>query len=214
MTGADPRGQGRKVKPDQRLFVLLSVFVFVPQHKWPLLSNSSSPLSVFLRDTQVCLYLMLTRFAWRKTKIRSLPVCFFSLCRLADKLCDQVSDAVLDACLKEDPNSKVACGAYLSARFLSRSRIAARRGKKTHTRKKIVSDHGARFFVHAETASKTGMVMVFGEITTGAKVDFQKVVRDAVKWIGFDDSSKGSQCSRTRAIIFLDSISHIFICFE
>jgi len=43
-----------------------------------------------------------------------------------DKICDQVSDAVLDACLKEDPQSKVAC----------------------------------------ETATKTGMVMVFGEITT------------------------------------------------
>lgn len=47
-----------------------------------------------------------------------------------DKLCDQVSDAILDACLAEDPDSKVAC----------------------------------------ETATKTNMVMVFGEITTKAKV--------------------------------------------
>jgi len=70
-----------------------------------------------------------------------------------DKLCDQVSDAVLDACLREDPNAKVAC----------------------------------------ETSTKTGMVMVFGEITLNDKshIDFQTVVREAVKDIGFDDSAKG-----------------------
>merc|ERR1711985_56980 len=63
-----------------------------------------------------------------------------------DKLCDQVSDAVLDACLKEDPKSKVAC----------------------------------------ETAVKDNMVMVLGEITTQAKLDYDVIVRQAVKDIGFD----------------------------
>merc|ERR1719198_2248482 len=63
-----------------------------------------------------------------------------------DKLCDQVSDAVLDACLTTDPKSKVAC----------------------------------------ETATKDNMVMVAGEITTQAKIDYDKVVRGVIKKIGFD----------------------------
>merc|ERR1712001_619001 len=63
-----------------------------------------------------------------------------------DKLCDQVSDAVLDACLKDVPYSKVAC----------------------------------------ETATKDNMVMVAGEITTQAKIDYEKIVRGVVNQIGFD----------------------------
>jgi S-adenosylmethionine synthetase len=68
-----------------------------------------------------------------------------------DKLCDQVSDGVLDACLAADPMSRVAC----------------------------------------ETATKTGFVMVLGEITTNAFVNFDDLVRQIVKEIGYDHTDKG-----------------------
>ncbi|MCR5725060.1 MAG: methionine adenosyltransferase [Treponema sp.] len=68
-----------------------------------------------------------------------------------DKLCDQVSDAILDACLAVDPQSHVAC----------------------------------------ETYATTGMILVGGEITTHADVDFQKVVRDVVRDIGYTNEDFG-----------------------
>lgn len=84
-----------------------------------------------------------------------------------DKLCDQVSDAVLDACLEQDPNSKVAC----------------------------------------ETCTKTGMVMVFGEIHTTAVVDYEKVVRDAVRDIGYDAPEKGIDYKTMKVMVELEEQS-------
>jgi S-adenosylmethionine synthetase len=68
-----------------------------------------------------------------------------------DKMCDQVSDAILDAIIKEDPFARVAC----------------------------------------ETATTTGLVMVLGEITTTTYIDFQAVVRETVRDIGYTKADYG-----------------------
>jgi len=68
-----------------------------------------------------------------------------------DKICDQISDAVLDACLEQDPYSRVAC----------------------------------------ETATKTGYVMLLGEITTNALINYDELARKVILEIGYDRAKKG-----------------------
>jgi S-adenosylmethionine synthetase len=68
-----------------------------------------------------------------------------------DKMCDQISDAVLDAMLAEDPHSRVAC----------------------------------------ETLTTTGLVLLAGEVTTRAKIDFPSLVRGVVRDIGYTSSAMG-----------------------
>ena len=68
-----------------------------------------------------------------------------------DKICDQISDAILDALLEKDPNSRVAC----------------------------------------EVTASTGLVHIMGEITTEGYVDFQKIVRDVVRDIGYTRAKYG-----------------------
>jgi S-adenosylmethionine synthetase len=71
-----------------------------------------------------------------------------------DKICDRISDSILDAILEKDPMSRVAC----------------------------------------ETATTTGLVVIMGEITTNAVVDYQKIVREAVREIGYDRAKYGFDC--------------------
>ncbi|OAY82266.1 S-adenosylmethionine synthase [Ananas comosus] len=84
-----------------------------------------------------------------------------------DKLCDQISDAVLDACLAQDPDSKVAC----------------------------------------ETCTKTNMVMVFGEITTKANVDYEKIVRDTCRTIGFISDDVGLDADHCKVLVNIEQQS-------
>ena len=84
-----------------------------------------------------------------------------------DKVCDTVSDAILDAILAQDPNGRVAC----------------------------------------ETTCITGRLMVMGEITTTAKVDIEKIARDVVCEIGYDNDESGFNGHTCRVEIVIDKQS-------
>jgi S-adenosylmethionine synthetase len=84
-----------------------------------------------------------------------------------DKICDAISDAVLDACLTQDKRSRVAC----------------------------------------ETLVKTGFVVVAGEITTSASVDYPKLVRDTVREIGYTDSTMGFDASTCAVLTAIEQQS-------
>lgn len=84
-----------------------------------------------------------------------------------DKICDNISDAILDALMAQDPMSRVAC----------------------------------------ETVITTDYVMVMGEITTKAIVDYEKIVRETIREIGYDDDMKGFNCDTCTVKILLDNQS-------
>ena len=79
-----------------------------------------------------------------------------------DKVCDYISDSILDACFEQDPKSRVAC----------------------------------------ETLVKSDHVVLAGEITTNAKFDYEKVVRQAVKEIGYCDTAEPF-CDTTLKVLSL-----------
>ena len=78
-----------------------------------------------------------------------------------DKMCDQISDAILDEILRGDPDARVAC----------------------------------------ETATTTGLVAVLGEITTTTYVDFQRVVRETVREIGYTKAEYGFDYETCGALV-------------
>ena len=84
-----------------------------------------------------------------------------------DKVCDQISDAILDECFKQDPNSRVAC----------------------------------------ECFATTNLVVIGGEITTNAKVDYEAVARNVLKEIGYDDEAKGMDYKTCKIEVVMDSQS-------
>jgi S-adenosylmethionine synthetase len=84
-----------------------------------------------------------------------------------DKICDAISDAVLDACMEQDPMSRVAC----------------------------------------ETATTTGLVLVMGEITSKANIDFQRIVRDTINEIGYNRGKFGFDAETCGVITAIDKQS-------
>jgi len=84
-----------------------------------------------------------------------------------DKMCDQISDAILDAMLKGDPNSRTGI----------------------------------------ETATKTGLILVFGEVTTKTYVDIQNIVRKTVQKIGYDNPDYGFDADACSVLISLSEQS-------
>ena len=84
-----------------------------------------------------------------------------------DKVCDKISDSVLDALLEQDPTSRVAC----------------------------------------ETCTNTGFILIMGEITSNANIDYESVVRKAALEIGYDSEEKGLDANNCEVIIRLDKQS-------
>ncbi|HII17514.1 TPA: methionine adenosyltransferase [Candidatus Woesearchaeota archaeon] len=84
-----------------------------------------------------------------------------------DKICDQISDAILDECLRQDPKARVAC----------------------------------------ETVTKTGMVLVAGELTTSAYVDIPKIARQTLKDIGYEKTSQGIEWESCAVLVHLEEQS-------
>ncbi len=80
-----------------------------------------------------------------------------------DKICDQISDAILDALLEKDPMSRVAC----------------------------------------ETCTTTGLVLIMGEVTSSASVDYQKIARDTIREIGYTNSDYGFDADTCSVLVAL-----------